>query len=131
MINEIQTMGSAVFAKWDKLDAWCCKWAKEYFGNHADAVTERDEEDFCIAISGLRKEDFEAFSTLFVQHDKYGYYDPEEEFETGIKYAVLPVCISIGVMNKFAGKLGLTHIGHAVANYNGVYFMENEWKYDL
>lgn len=126
MTKDIQRMGLATFVRWEKIDEWCRRWAKDYFGDHADAEAERDEEDFGIGIVGLKEEDKGAFSELFVKYDEDGDYDPEEEFETGDSRALLPVRITIGIMNAFAGELGLKRVGKALANYNGVYFMENE-----
>lgn len=128
---DTQKMGAASFVKWELVDEWCSRWAKEYFGDRADAVAERDEDDFDIRILGLEEKDKVAFSELFYQYDKDGDYDPEEEFETGNRYATLPSSISICVLSKFADELGMKKIGHAVAIYSGVYFMENEREYTM
>lgn len=126
----IQRMGTAAFVEWNRVDNWCNRWAKVYFGNHAKAYAERDGDDLGINITGLMEQDREAFFNLFAKYDKEGDYEPETEFQTGENYAVLPTCITLAVLDEFAEEMKLRMIGNATALQSGVYFMENERQYD-
>ena len=123
-------MGTAAFVEWNRVDNWCNRWAKVYFGNHAKAYAERDGDDLGINITGLMEQDREAFFNLFAKYDKEGDYEPETEFQTGENYAVLPTCITLAVLDEFAEEMKLRMIGNATALQSGVYFMENERQYD-
>lgn len=75
------SLGKSVYVRWDRLDFAVNSWAHEYFGSHVCASGSRDEESFGIELTGLKADDFEAFSKLYEEFDKGGDYEPEFDFE--------------------------------------------------
>lgn len=119
------SLGKSIFVKWDNLDVAINNWAREYFGSHVSANGSRDEDSFGIELTGLKADDFEAFSKLYEEFDKDDFYEPESEFQLDSNYpCALPSIVSLGVMPRvFAGE-GLITYGTAVATYDGVFFTE-------
>lgn len=128
--HDIQMMGAAAFVKWGVVDNWCDQWAKAYFGDHVKAVAERDADFIDISITGLLEQDRKAFSELFQKCDRDGCYEPDNEFQTGSREAVLPHCITLAVLNGFAKEMNLRMVGDAITLYPGVCFTENKLQCD-
>ena len=119
------SLGKSVYVRWDRLDFAVNSWAHEYFGSHVCASGSRDEDSFGIELTGLKADDFEAFSKLYEEFDKDGDYEPKFDFEHDSTLAsTLPSVVSLGVMPQvFAGE-GLITYGGAIATYDGVFFTE-------
>lgn len=119
------SLGKSIYIKWDNLDFAINNWAREYFGSHVYANGSRDEDSFGIELTGLKADDFEAFSKLYEEFDKDGDYEPEFDFEHDSTHtSTLPSVVSLGVMPQvFAGE-GLITYGGAIATYDGVFFTE-------
>lgn len=119
------SLGKSVYVKWDRLDLAVNNWAREYFGSHVSANGSRDEDSFGIELTGLKADDFEAFSKLYEEFDKDDFYEPESEFQLDSNYpCALPSIVSLGVMPRVFDGEGLITYGTAVATYDGVFFTE-------
>lgn len=122
-------MGNSIFVTWPQIDNLFDAWAKSYFGEHVKGSGERDDTDCYVAILGLKDTDENKFSQLFDKYDKDRDYDPYYEFCTGEQKALLPDCITRGVMSEAFKDLSMKSIGKLLAIQDGVFLMENELNY--
>ncbi len=119
-------MGNSIFVTWPQIDNLFDAWAKSYFGEHVNGSGERDDTDCFVAVVGLRDTDEEKFSLLFDKYDRDRDYDPYYEFCTGEQAAILPDCISRGVISEAFKEFGMNSVGKFLAISDGVFLMENE-----
>lgn len=123
-------LGGAAFVSWERIDPVVNKWAKSYFGPHVNAEGHRDETDFEISLSGLRREDYEKYCRLFELYDTNKDYEPDDEASIEGYDVILPAEMAMRLMYEVMEQSGLSSFGSALATYDGVFFMEQR-RYTL
>lgn len=124
-VNSV-TLGNSMFLAWEDIDVALDRWARGYFGEHAEGVGSRDEDDFEVSLGGLTPDDYEKYVALFEAYDKEKDYEPDDEGTFGDYGTILPSEMTKRLMVDILRESGLKSYGTALATYDGVFFMEHD-----